>query len=70
MRSLPSRSSMAIPTTPKTSISGELIAVAATERKLARNRRRAALRNREISQFSVLNAFTIRLPVMASCRMF
>ena len=59
-----------MPIMPKTSINGELIAVAATERRLARKRRRAALRNREISQSSVLNAFTIRLPVMVSWRMF
>src|ERR1022692_3424532 len=68
--SRPRFSRRAIPMTPKISISGELIAVAATERKFARNRRRAAPRKREISHFSLLKAFTMRLPVMASCRMF
>ena len=51
---------------PKISISGELIAAAATDRRLARNRRRAALRKRAISHDSILKAFTIRLPVILS----
>ena len=55
---------------PKISISGELIAAAATERKFARNRRCAALRKRATSHDSMPKAFTMRLPVMVSCRMF
>ena len=62
------RSAMAI--APKISISGELIATAATERKLARNSRCAASRKRAISQLSMLKALTMRLPVIVSCRMF
>ena len=61
---------MAMAIAPKISISGELIAAAATERRLARNSRCAAWRKRAISQDSMLKAFTMRLPVMVSCRMF
>ena len=57
-------------TAPIKSISGEVIAWARTERRLARNSRRAAWRKRTISQNSMLNAFTMRLPVIVSCRMF
>src|SRR5271155_5246201 len=41
-----------------------------TDRRFARKRRRAAPRKREISHFSLLKAFTMRLPVMVSCRIF
>ena len=51
---------------PKMSINGELIAAAATERRLALKRRCAALAKRAISQDSMLKAFTMRLPVMVS----
>ena len=41
-----------------------------TLRRLARNRRLAAFLKRRISHSSVLKAFTMRLPVTVSCRMF
>src|SRR5580700_2756321 len=46
------------------------MAAAATERKLARNKRLAAARNRATSHDSIPNALTIRLPVTVSCRRF
>ena len=52
------------------SIIGELMAAALTERRLARNSRLAASRKRPVSQASMENAFTMRTPVMVSCRMF
>ena len=70
MRPRPSNSSSATATAPRKSISGELIACTRTDRRFARNRVLAALRNRPISHDSMLNAFTIRLPVIVSCRMF
>src|SRR5581483_10098797 len=68
--SRPSRRSMAIAMAPKISISGELMADAATDRKLAWNRRRAAARKRAISHDSMLKAFTMRFPVIVSWRRF
>jgi hypothetical protein len=41
-----------------------------TLRRLARKRRLAAFLKRRISHSSVLKAFTMRLPVTVSCRMF
>ena len=70
IRSRPSRRSSAIAIAPKMSIKGELMAAAATERRLARNRRCAAFRNRATSQDSIPKAFTMRLPVIVSCKMF
>ena len=55
---------------PIVSISGELMDWMRTLRRLARNSRRAAFLKRRISHSSVLNAFTMRLPVTVSCRMF
>ena len=55
---------------PKTSMSGELIEAAATDLRFARNNRWAAARKRAISQVSMLNAFTMRLPAIVSCRTF
>ena len=57
-------------TAPMKSISGEVIACARTERRFARNSRLAAWRKRTSSQNSMLKAFTMRLPVIVSCRMF
>ena len=57
-------------TAPMVSMSGELMAWARTERRLASNSRRAACLNRIISQNSMLKALTMRFPVMVSCRMF
>ena len=55
---------------PNVSISGELMAAAATERRLARKSRCAAVRKRATSHDSMPKALTMRLPVMVSCRMF
>ena len=68
--SRPSSSSSAIATEPMISISGELTAAAATERRLARKNLCAAFRYRPASHDSIPKAFTIRLPVMVSWRMF
>ncbi len=66
----PTQSSKAMATAPMVSMSGELMACARTERRLASNSRRAACLNRIISQSSILKALTMRFPVMVSCRMF
>ena len=66
----PTHSNTAMATAPMKSISGEVIACARTERRLARKSLRAAWRKRSISQNSMLKALTMRLPVMVSCRMF
>src|SRR5207248_4588372 len=55
---------------PKISISGELSACASTTRRLARNSRLAAAAKRAFSHPSMPKAFTMRLPVMVSCKMF
>ena len=70
IRSRPISSNSAMAIEPRISISGELMANAATSRRFARNSRRAAARKRATSQFSMPNALTIRFPVMVSCRMF
>ena len=70
MYSRPIRISNAIAIAPKMSIIGELIAAALTERRFARNSRLAASRKRFVSHASMENAFTMRTPVMVSCRMF
>ena len=57
-------------TAPSASISGDEIDCTATERRFARNSRRAAPRNRFISQSSMPNALTIPLPVIVSCTRF
>ena len=55
---------------PKISIRGELIAAAATDLRFARNSFPAAFRKRTTSQVSMLKAFTMRFPVMVSCKIF
>ena len=55
---------------PMVSINGELMDWMRTLRRLARKRRVAAFLKRRISHSSVLKAFTMRLPVTVSCRMF
>ncbi len=57
-------------TAPIESMSGELIAWARTERRLARKRRRAAFLKRSVSHSSMLKALTMRFPVTVSWRMF
>ena len=66
----PSSSSSAIAITPSKSISGELMACTLADFRFARKSRRAALRKRVISHASMLKAFTMPWPLMASCRMF
>ena len=57
-------------TAPSKSISGELIGLAGTERRLARNSARGRALKRMVSHSSMLKALTMRLPVIVSCRMF
>ena len=70
MRLRPRARSSAIAIAPKVSINGELMAAAATERKLARNSRCAAVRKRATSHDSMPKALTMRFPVIVSCKMF
>ena len=66
----PIQRNMAMATAPMVSMSGELMDWMRTLRRLARKRRLAAFLKRRISHNSVLKAFTMRLPVTVSCRMF
>ena len=57
-------------TAPSISIIGEVTRNARTQRMFSRNSFREASRNLRISKPSMPNAFTTRLPLMVSCRIW